>query len=113
MAKLTATLHGNFQNIVRDLTETVLNGSISASEEDSVQYTRNGVQCYTGVFERYSYTGGNRVSMSITLFGDDVCSNLCVITAGGSTGTFFKLNTFGEEAFLETIEACVRKYEIQ
>ncbi len=111
MATLTATLHGNFQNIVRDLTDTVLGGSISASEEDSACYARNGMQCYTGVFERYSYTGGNRVSMSITLFGDDVSSELCVITSGGSTGTFFKINTFGEEAFLETVAGCVRKYE--
>lgn len=111
MAKLTATLHGDFQTIVRDLTATVLSGSISASEEASVCYTRNGVQCYIGVFERYSYTGGNRVSMNVTLFGDNASSDLCVITSGGSTGTFFKFNTFGEEAFLETIEACVRKYE--
>ncbi len=112
MAKLTAALHGDFQKVVSDLRDTVLNGSMSASEEDTVRFTRNGVQCYTGVFERYSYTGGNRVSMSITLFGDDEYSDLCVITSGGSTGMFFKLNTFGEEAFLETIEECLRKYEI-
>ena len=113
MAKLTAVLHGDFKSIVRDLTDTVLNGSYSASEEDTAYFSKDGVRCYMGVFERYSYTGKNRVSMSITLFGDNEKSDLCVITSGGSTGLLFKLNTFGEEAFLETIEKCVQKYEIR
>lgn len=113
MAKLTATLHGDFYTIIADLEKTVMNGSVSASKEESVQYARNGVQSYLGIFERFSYAGGNRVSMSISLFGDDEYSNLCVVTSGGSTGTFFKINTWGEETFLETIQACVRKYELR
>lgn len=111
MAKLTAVLHGDFDRIVADLENTVMNGSVSATKEDAAQYTRNGVRCYFGVFERFSYAGGNRVSMSISLFGDSTSSDLCVVTSGGSTATFFKINTWGEETFLETIEACVRKYE--
>ena len=111
MAKLEATLHGDFQAIVSDLENAVMQGSVSASKEDSVLYDKNGVRCYAGVFERYSYTGGNRVSMTVTLFGDDASSDLCVITSGGSTGMFFKWNTIGEESFLETIEDCVKKYE--
>ena len=51
------------------------------------------------------------MSMTVTLFGDDAASDLCVITSGGSRGVFFKWNTIGEESFLETIEACVKKYE--
>ena len=71
MAKLEATLHGDFQAIISDLENEIMQGSASASKEDSVLYEKNGVRCYTGVFERYSYTGGNRVSMTVTLFGDE------------------------------------------
>ena len=42
--------------------------------------------------------------MSVTLFqsGDGpVC--LSAITAGGSQAMFFKMNTFGEEAFLDKL----------
>lgn len=113
MAKLTATLHGDFDMIVADLENTVLNGSISASKEDAVQYARNGVQSYLGIFERFSYMGGNRVSMSISLFGNDEYSNLCVVTSGGSTAAFFKINTWGEETFLETVQDCVQKYVLR
>ena len=28
---------------------------------------------------------------------------LCAITSGGSQALFFKMNTFGEEAFLDTL----------
>ena len=41
--------------------------------------------------------------MTITLAGADGDYFLSVITAGGSQGTFMKINTIGEEAFLETI----------
>lgn len=56
------------------------------------------------VFERFSYTGGNRVSLNVTLFqnGEEPV-HLSAITAGGSQAVFFKLNTFGEEAFLDKL----------
>mgnify|MGYP000323321732 CR=1 FL=1 len=60
--------------------------------------------CSVRIFERYSYTGGNRVSLNITLFqnGEEPV-HLSAITAGGSQAVFFKLNTFGEEAFLDKL----------
>lgn len=56
------------------------------------------------VFERYSTTGGNRVSLSVTLFQvDDGSIRISAITSGGSQAMFFKMNTFGEEAFLDKL----------
>lgn len=113
MAALKETLCGDFNQIVSDLENAVMGGSVSATKEESVQYARDGVMCYFGIFERFSYAGGNRVSMSISLFGDDMQSDLCVVTSGGSTATFFKINTWGEETFLDTVWDCVQKYKIQ
>ena len=47
------------------------------------------------------------MSMSLTLAGANGSYFLTAITSGGSQGTFFKLNTFGEEAFLETIAGAI------
>ena len=55
------------------------------------------------VFERYSYMGGNRVSMNVTLVGNGRDLFLSAITSGGSQAVFFKLNTLGEESFLEKL----------
>ena len=49
--------------------------------------------------------GGNRVSLSITLL--QVGSNpiqLSAITSGGSQAVLFKINTFGEESFLQVLK---------
>ena len=104
MAILRKTFHGNFDGILRKVEEAVLNGSISASLEESADYRTATGRCSVRVFERYSYMGGNRVSMNVTLFqsGEDVY--LCAITSGGSQAMFFKMNTLGEEAFLQTLE---------
>ncbi|MBO5411448.1 MAG: hypothetical protein J6A60_09335 [Clostridia bacterium] len=103
MAKYERTLRGDFNAILTHIENGIINGSASASLEDSSDFYANGARCSVRVFERYSYTGGNRVSMSVTLFqnGDEI--QLSAITSGGSQAMLFKVNTFGEEAFLDKL----------
>ena len=104
MAKLEKTLRGNFGQILRDIENGILNGSISASLEESSDFYNNSARCSVRVFERYSYFGGNRVSMNVTLFqSGDGPIYLSAVTSGGSQAIFFKFNTFGEEAFLDKL----------
>lgn len=104
MAKLEQTLHGDFDQILERIETGILNGSMSASLEDSSDFRSGQARCSVRVFERYSYAGGNRVSLSVTLFqnGNDEI-HLSAITAGGSQAVFFKINTWGEEAFLDKL----------
>ena len=105
MAKLERTLSGDFDSILRKIEDGVLGGSISATLEDSCDWHAADSRCSVRVYERYSYMGGNRVSMNVTLYQTGGAIRLCAITAGGSQATFFKINTIGEEAFLETLES--------
>lgn len=104
MAKLQKTVHGNINVIADRIREGVLSRSSSASLEDSSYFTEGSAKCIVLVFERYSYAGGNRVSMNVTLFqaARDIV-HVSAITSGGSQAMFFKLNTWGEETFLDTI----------
>ena len=104
MAKLEQTVRGDFQTILRRIEKGILNGSISASLEDSSDFTDGAARVSVRVFERYSYMGNNRVSLNVTLFqvGDGPV-RLSAITSGGSQAVFFKINTFGEEAFLDKL----------
>ena len=104
MAIFERTLTGDFDVLLKKVEKAVLDGSMSATLEESADYRTPQGRCSVRVFERYSYTGGNRVSMSVTLFqaGEEI--HLCAITSGGSQAVFFKVNTWGEEAFLETLE---------
>ena len=105
MAKLERTLNGDYNSILKRITDGIMGGSVSASLEDSSDFRSGVARCSVRVFERYSYAGGNRVSLSVTLFqnGDDTI-HLSAITSGGSQAMFFKVNTWGEEAFLEKLE---------
>jgi len=104
MAKLEQTIYGNFDQLLSQIEDGIINGSVSASLEDSSDFYEGGARCSVRVFERYSYMGGNRVSMNVTLFqvGNGPI-HLTAITAGGSQALFFKVNTFGEEAFLDKL----------
>ncbi len=104
MAKFEKVLIGNFDGILKAVEDGIVNGSVSASLEDASDFTGNACRCSVRVFERYSYMGGNRVSLSVTLFqSEDGKVYMSAITSGGSQAMFFKLNTFGEEAFLDKL----------
>ena len=103
MAKYERAFTGDFDSALSRLERAVLNGSASASYEDGSDFRAGEVRCAVRVYERYSWTGGNRVSLSLTLVGRGRELFLSAITAGGSQAMFFKVNTFGEEAFLDTL----------
>ncbi len=103
MAKYETTVTGDFYEILHKITDGILHSSASASLEDFSDFQFDDVRCSVRVFERYSYMGGNRVSMNVTLFGKGDTVRVSAITAGGSQAMFFKINTFGEEAFLEKL----------
>ena len=110
-AKYEKHLTGNFDELLELVTDGVLNGSMSASYEDGSDWMSGEVRCAVRVFERYSYMGGNRVSMNVTLVGNDRDLFLSAITSGGSQAVFFKLNTLGEESFLEKLVPIVENYK--
>ena len=103
MAKLEKHLRGNFDEMLTRIEAGILNGSMSATLEDRSDFREGTARCSVRVFERYSSAGGNRVSLSVTLFqnGGDIC--LSAVTSGGSQAMFWKVNTFGEEAFLDKL----------
>ena len=103
MAKYERKLFGDFDEVIDAIDAGILRGSLSASREDASDFQRGDVRCAVRVYERYSMLGKNRVSLSVTLFGEGRELFLSAITAGGSQAVLFKINTFGEEAFLKHI----------
>lgn len=109
MSKYEAKLNCDFDVALTAIHEGIMRGSISASYENGSDYMLCGVKCAVRVYERYSAIGSNRVSLSITLISNGSGVWLSAITSGGSQAIFVKLNTFGEQAFLD----CVREIAAQ
>ena len=110
MAKYECTLRGDYDQALRYFHEGILNGSMSVSFEEESYFQSFGVRVTVRVYERYSMTGGNRLSMTLTLVGDGEKLYLSGITAGGSQGVWLKINTWGEEAFLDTLRDLAQRW---
>ncbi len=110
MAKYEKTLTGDFDSLLTEIEDGILNGSASASFEDGSDIRMGDVRCAVRVYERYSMLGGNRVSLNITLVGRGDHLSLSAITSGGSEAVLFKINTFGEGAFLDKLIDIVENY---
>jgi hypothetical protein len=104
MAKFEREIYEDLDSLTERIEKGILGGSMTASLEDGSDFRSGDARCSVRVFERYSYTGGNRLSLSVTLFQQgDGPVKLSAITSGGSSARFFKINTWGEEAFLDKL----------
>lgn len=108
MAKLERQICGDFGAVLDRIHRAVLDSGVSAGFEDGSDWSSGGVRCAVRVYERYSAIGGNRVSMNVTLVGEGNRLFLSAITSGGSQAVFFKINTWGEDAFLD----CLRDLDL-
>ena len=111
MAKYECKLFGDFDELIRVINDGIPQGSRSATYEKDSYFASGNVRCAVRVYERYSMIGSNRVSLNVTLFGEDREWSLSAITSGGSQAVFFKINTFGEQAFLNRIVEIVAPYQ--
>ena len=101
MATTTRTVTGSLPEVVAFIEQSVM--AQSASMEAAVDLeTREGGVCVRG-YERYSWTGSNRVGMTVTSVQDGPYVHIAGISLGGSQAMFFKVNTLGEENFLGTL----------
>jgi hypothetical protein len=107
MAKLESHLQGDFREIIEFIHENLWEQSTSLTlEETSVSKVRDR-QIELRVYERYSYLGGNRASLTVQFIENGDGADVCGIASGGSNAVFWKINTFGESAFLETLETAI------
>ena len=112
MAKIEKQVKGDFFKILNKIEEDILSSSLSVSLEESSDFVSGDAKCSVRVFERYSMTGQNRVSLNVTLFqnkDDDIY--ITGISSGGSQGMFLKINRLGENAFLDVLEEIIYNLE--
>ena len=107
MAKYERRLNGNFDEISMKIENEILAASSSATLEDETWFRSSDSRCAVKVFERYSAFGGNRVSLTVTIFEDKDAITVSGITSGGSQAIFLKMNTLGDETFLNLFQIIV------
>ena len=111
MAKIQCEVFGDFDVILNAIHNSVTEGSMSASVEDYSDFYGYDSRCAVRVYERYSYLGKNRVSLSVTLFQTGEHIYVTAIASGGSQALFFKINTLGEKSFLNTVRETIESFQ--
>ena len=111
MAKFETVLKNrSFDEWLDRFEKAIVNGSATASLEDKSDFVspEGRSRVSVRVFERFSVAGSNRVSLSLTLYQDETGEiRLSAIASGGSQAMFFKINTLGEEAFLDRLKELI------
>ena len=110
MAKYERWLEGDFTELLNWIHRDISNASATVSYEDGSDISIGDIEVAVRVYERYSMAGGNRVSLNVTLVGRGRELFVSAITSGGSQAVFWKINTIGEETFLDLCRDSVENY---
>ena len=97
----TFSIAGSADALAEHLDERITSGSVSASIEHGGELSLGDARMILRTYERYSMMGGNRVTLSVSILAVGDQMGVALTTSGGSEAVFFKVNTFGEEAFMD------------
>ena len=107
MASYERSVKADFAEFVAFVENSVEDQSSSISREYGRDFEIGGARARFSVFERYSMVGGNRVSLSVLFVERDGYVDVTGVASGGSQAVFWKINTIGEEGFLDTLREAV------
>ena len=111
MAQTTHRLTGNLDGFIDFLDRAIVDGSLTGELEAEAEHTVGDARMVVRVYERYSAMGGNRLSLTVAALAVGEQIELSLVTSGGSQAMFWKVNTFGEEAFLDRAIEAVESYQ--
>ena len=101
MASHQRELTGSVDDLVAHLETEIVRTSATGKFEDGSDTTLDGARMVVRVYERFSAAGSSRVSLSFSILAVGDRMAVTAVTSGGSQAMFFKINTWGEETFLE------------
>ena len=111
VAKYEKRLKGDFKSFVNHIHAHIMDSSASGSFEEQSDIIMGDARLAVRVYERYSMFGGNRVSLNVTVIGHESSIFVSAITSGGSQAVLFKVNTIGEESFLDVAVRAIDSFK--
>ncbi len=103
MAKYEQSVVGDFDTIVYELDQKILNGGMSMNLVDENSYSSGDVQVLVRVYDKYFMRTSSRASLSLTIVDDGKTVYVSAIGAGGGQGVVFNFTWGVEEELVEII----------
>lgn len=111
--KLYRPGEGEFDRLVKYLEDGILGRDLSANLEAGRDFEVGEAGCRVAVrvFERYGWSSGNRLSLSLTVIGCGEDIEVYGVGSGASGAMFLKLNTWSEANFVDRVRLLLDEYE--
>ena len=93
----------SFNEVYNFVIDNFSNLSISMTLESDLASNTVSDSVRLIIFERFSWFGNNRVSLSVLLVGNDRQTKVTMVSSGGSQAVFFKFNRVGENNLLNEV----------
>jgi hypothetical protein len=110
MAMMQYSLEGDVDAFVRHVDRAITTGSVTAKLEAGADRSLGGARMIVRAYERYSWFGGNRVALTLSILAVGTEMIVTAVATGGSQAMFFKINHFGEDAFLDRAVEAINSF---
>lgn len=109
MAKFEKTIVGDFNKIVSELDQAIINSAVSMNLVDENSYVSGDVQVLVRVYDKYFMRNSSRASLSLTVVDSGNEIYISAIGAGGGQGVFFNLSWGAESELVDIVSGCLRE----
>lgn len=108
MGKFVTQIQGNIDEFTRYMEQAMLREKLFSEIRHQFRTKINGVRCCVQTFERYSFRGGNWLTMNVTSLEYAGMLKIVVMVSGGSNNVLFKYWSFGVESEARVLEEAKR-----
>ena len=112
MAKYEKIVHGNFEKIVAQLNDDILDSGASMNLVDKSDYNNANIKIAVRVYDKYFMRNSSRASLSVTVVENGEEIFVTAIGAGGGNGAFFNFSWGTEGEIIEAVENSINKMKL-
>ncbi|MDF2484097.1 MAG: hypothetical protein K0R46_265 [Herbinix sp.] len=109
MAKYERNLSGDYDEIVKNIHEEIMNDSYSMKLVDESNYQLGDINISVRVYDKYFMRNGNRTSLSLTIAGNSNDIYVSAISAGGGQGIFLDTSWGAEEDMITMVQNIIEQ----
>lgn len=109
MAKYEISVEGNFEEILAQLENDIINSGLSMQLVDESNYQNAGTKIAVRVYDKYFMRNGNRASLNVTVVSSGSEVFISAIGSGGGSGILFNFSLGAESDLIAVVEQSISR----
>lgn len=113
MAKFERTVFGDFNQILKELDQTIMGSAMSMNLVDESSFRSGDVQVAVRVYDKYFMRNSSRASLSLTVVDEGSNIYVTAIGAGGGQGAIFNFSWGAESELVDIVRECLDRMNLE